>query len=117
MGWKRINPGKDPRGTGFGDEDSSRPLSIRYFGLDGKKWPRLFIVIFPNVFSQDLMLKKPTGIMVEVHHKKKIGDYWDQNYLSKCIPIELYDQFLEMLEEARNKILNLAKDNYESKTS
>lgn len=107
--WKRIDPGKDPRGRGYGNtEPEDLALVRRCYGQDGKKWPRLTIAIYPiyslNIPYPERIKSAPIGFDVYSAFKEKLNDAWYDDFSRSFIPIELYSDLLEMLEEAKNII-------------
>lgn len=106
--WKRINPGKDPRSRGYGEEPDLA-LVRRHYGQNGRKWPRLTIIIYP-VYSfkipfEERLKSAPIGFEVCSAYKDKLNASWEDGAFSRAfLPIELYSDLLEMLEEAKNII-------------
>jgi len=99
--WKRLkSPGKDPRGNGIGELED-RALTRRYYGWEGKRWPRLIISIYPNFPPFDGETK---ALLIEVSTKEKINDYWNDRPGGPPVPLYLYDDLLEMLAEAKSKL-------------
>lgn len=85
-------------------EDSLYDKSIvRNYKANGKKYPLLSIGIHPNL-SFAVKGELFSGITISVAFKKKRGDWWESSFSENAvIPLELFDELTEMLQEAKDK--------------
>lgn len=76
----------------------------RLYHAKGSDYPLLYISINPN--SDYVVSNGPfTGIRIGTAFKEKEGDWWDDSawHPLSCIPPQLFDDFEEMLAEAKDK--------------
>lgn len=98
--------------------DDRDELVGRLYSFRDQKYPLLNISIWPDLNYRIDNSKKITGLVVEIGYKEKSKDFWLANVKEAIIPVELYDQFMEMMIEAKAKItqINGKNDSFKSKT-
>lgn len=102
--WTRLT---NVRNDGHGEPgDRDHALGRRVYGLDGKRWPRLLIALYPHVgeIYQDLQ----PGLRIGVSRSNKPGEGWS-DYLV-AIPDELLDDVIGMIGEARVELRKRVAD-------
>jgi hypothetical protein len=80
--------------------EEDRSLARRYYTPMDKRYPILAISIHPDILYY--MDKKPlTGVKISCSLKSKKSEWWDE--YEATIPLELFEDLWEMLQEAKLK--------------
>jgi hypothetical protein len=80
--------------------DESFALVCKLYSAEGEEYPILSIGIFPNIDYRDSL----EGVNISCGFKSKSQESWE--VYSAYIPVELFNDVIEMLAEAKNKIEN-----------
>jgi len=82
------------------EEDFS--LCRRLYSPKDKKYPLFSIGIDANT---SYVIKRPfIGIKISFSCKNKRGEWWDEKSDLSCLPLELFDDLKEMMDEVVTKI-------------
>lgn len=88
------------------DEDHPRRLPRRLFKPKGRRYPLLLIGLYRE-FETNESVKgaSPGGFNISVRFKSGKGQWWDDHHPRAYIPLELTGDLVEMIEEAKQKIV------------